>query len=388
MASSSNPHLNLCKKCSKNKKKYASLPILPDDILTEIIARLQPKPFCRFKCVGKSWHDLSSQAFKQNRFLRRPNLYGLVINNLVQRTNDDINFKILSRNKRDVDVKLSSLKNIGPITIKDCCNGLLLIQTREQNEPQWMVCLVVYNPAIRKLVKLPALRRPGRIIHRYVSLAYDPEISPEFHVLFFRTVLVQSHWHTALDIFSSRKGRWEEGKVFTDTVATYQWNSSIYLGGMVRRLVKGNVFSVNPTEGVHKLTKLPPLEFQILPLSFTNLAKSQGLLHYIVVNGGKLLIWVCIDFDKSGWILKHEIRLQETFGLSGKEFEDSNRRAPKVIALHPEKDVLFISVRDRKLLSYDLRTGEQNRACTLPRRGNLCFWNYVPCYSDFVFTNE
>lgn len=387
MSSSSNMQFNQCKKHDvANKKQYAPLPTLPDDALTEIIARLPPKPFFRFKCVAKSWLTLSSEAFSKNKFLQKPDFYGLFINNLVQRTNNGINFKFLSGNRKEVDVKLSPLQNLGQMKIKDCSNGLLLIDIEEPDSLMGVMHLFVYNPAIRKLIELPVLKRPLCTYYQHFALAYDPEISPKFHVVWFKIVTMPDRWHTAFEIFSSRNGRWEAGKDFPGTLKFYPWHTSIYLGGMTHQLGKGRLISVNPTEGVYSVTKLPDQKFG--PSSFSNLAKSRGLLHYLVVKYDKLFIWICTDFDKNEWILKRELSLRETFGLSWTEFADHNMRAPKVITLHPEKDVLFLSVRHRKLLSYDLNNGIRNIVFTLPHNGNLCFWNYTPCYSDFVVANE
>lgn len=57
--------------------------------------------------------------------------------------------------------------------------------------------------------------------------------------------------------------------------------------------------------------------------------------------------------------------------ISWNTFADYNIRAPNVITLHSEKDILLISVHNRKLLSYNWNTGNQNIACTVPDKGNI-----------------
>jgi hypothetical protein len=42
----------------------ASLPLLPDDVISEILSWVPVKPACRFRCVSRGWRTLiSSPAF-------------------------------------------------------------------------------------------------------------------------------------------------------------------------------------------------------------------------------------------------------------------------------------------------------------------------------------
>jgi hypothetical protein len=88
-----------------------------------------------------------------------------------------------------------------------------------------------------------------------------------------------------------------------------------------------------------------------------------------------LSIWALEDYETQKWALKHSVSCSRLFGRTG-------FLGYKVVAIHPDNNLLFIVYWKHQLLSYGLNSKEVRTVGTFEEF--LQFPLYVPCFSDFL----
>jgi hypothetical protein len=109
------------------------------------------------------------------------------------------------------------------------------------------------------------------------------------------------------------------------------------------------------------------------------MGQSQGLLHAWYIDPDKenqLSVWVLEDYASDNWTLKHMVSVPELFDA---EDEDGFY---EMFAIHPERNLVFITNGEDMTLSYDMDNQEVHVLCTSGEfLGGL---PYVPCFSEWL----
>jgi hypothetical protein len=93
-------------------------------------------------------------------------------------------------------------------------------------------------------------------------------------------------------------------------------------------------------------------------------------------NSMLITIWVLEDYDKEEWITKHRVSSFQLFGKA-KWYAHCDYN---LVAIHPDRDLIFISHRGHKLISYDMESKEVKALGTFIKSYE---WTpYVPCFSE------
>ena len=107
------------------------------------------------------------------------------------------------------------------------------------------------------------------------------------------------------------------------------------------------------------------------------LGQSQGRLHCISEqikgNSAQITIWVLEDYDKEEWVMKHSVSSLQLFGgLVNLDYT--------VVAIHPDRNLIFISHRGQKLISYNMDSKEVHAVSTVRQDDSIV--PYVPYFSE------
>ncbi|TVU26490.1 hypothetical protein EJB05_29039, partial [Eragrostis curvula] len=204
-------------------------PLLPDDLLVDVLRRLTPRSLAVSRCVCKDW----SRVVHNHRLLRTDllplSLGGIFFNyqflyyftQFLSRpttatiVSGRLNYTLPGKKFTDMDL----------LYVRDHCNGLLLLHH----------CVV--NPATRQWALLP----PSPPLHqlppqdfgyggfKYEYLVFDPTLSPNYEVLtvpnipFNLSGCEELEWPPSswiLPVFSSKTGSWEQRTFSREGVTT------------------------------------------------------------------------------------------------------------------------------------------------------------------------
>jgi F-box domain len=297
-----------------------------EDLLVEILVRLPLKSLSRFKCVSKSWYQLISDNYLQQKL-------PLISTGIFFRSESD-QFKEPSyAYTADDGVIIESRLDFFPFheksTIVDGCNGLLLYYLSA------LKTFYVVNTTTERWVSLPRTCK----ITQLSILAFDPYSSLYYKVLCF------TGWRTRgaeVEIYSSETGRWGQYEIEfgteTDAISAtmHYFNNVLYILANPNLIVAFNLAKISCN-----LIKLPE------PLSREGrVGHSQGHLHYAHIVGNKMKIWMLKGEKGSEWVAKHETSVREFIG---------NRDIkPNILAFHPEKELVYLWV-PWKMVCYNLR---------------------------------
>ncbi|TVU01384.1 hypothetical protein EJB05_53153, partial [Eragrostis curvula] len=302
-------------------------PLLPDDLLVDVLRRLTPRSLAVSRCVSKDW----SRVVDNHRLLRTDllplTLGGIFFNYqflyyftqfLSRPTTGTIvsgrlNYTLPGKKFTDMDL----------LYVRDHCNGLLLLHH----------CVV--NPATRQWTILPPsppLRQlPPQDLgyggFRYEYLVFDPTLSPNYEVLtvpnipFNLSGCEEFEWPPStwiLPVFSSKTGWWEQRTFSRDGVTAMSlpgivgsvqlkwhqrayWREALYLccsGNFIMRIsLSNNTYRVirlltedgEPTEHPREL----------------HLGKSvKGIYCASLFQGSQLQVWFLNN--QTEWVLKND----------------------------------------------------------------------------------
>nr|CAB3495504.1 unnamed protein product [Digitaria exilis] len=191
---------------------------LTDDIIVDILSRVPVKSICRFKCVSPSWRNLISHP--DNRKKLPQTLTGFFYFDEF----DSCEFVSLAKPPptptRNWRLRPPSLCDFAFLPANtgggalDCCNGLVLLNSRSASGSEAPVSYVVCNPATEKWTTLPPVPESAKIskICNASILCFDPAVSPHFHVV--RLLAAEDDGFTEDDLFegvqiySSETGVW------------------------------------------------------------------------------------------------------------------------------------------------------------------------------------
>ncbi|KAG0550573.1 hypothetical protein BDA96_01G349900 [Sorghum bicolor] len=385
---------------------------LPWELVVEILRRLPYRSLCRFRCVSRSWHDLSYHPDHRNTLPQ--DLAGLLYTNHAP-SPLHCDFAV-----RFAPAGSSPFPGLGflPCSARalplDCCNGLLLCRDGGGSGGCHYVC----NPATGKFTVLP---KPSSGFQALALAAFEPHgASPRFHVLnFARTEPVQRVFFDSdfeesdgdddpsdtdggelldlceatnfcvqgLEVFSSVTGKWVQSHACRDSrVRLVEGMGSVFINGFVNLLThEKKVLAVDPEGQAWRLIPLPASNWFGL---VGCLGQSQGFLHYAVHEGcgnTMMQVWFLKDFEEGDWILKRRFEIEVApqtkilFDYAGNEFWSE---IFYVVVFHPERDLVFLPVEGYRLLSYNLISAEVKEICMLEPETRPRFLVYVPSFVD------
>jgi len=151
-----------------------SLPILPFDLIEEILCRLPVKLLFQLLCVCKSWNSLISQTNFAKKHLRMSTtcrLHRIIEGKFLLKS-----YPLHSVFTDDVTTDAMQLSFPSTIFYQPCivasCNGILCIADFNQTSS---IPILLWNPSIRKFKELPLLRKPKAIgkVNLTFGFGYD-----------------------------------------------------------------------------------------------------------------------------------------------------------------------------------------------------------------------
>jgi hypothetical protein len=366
-------HLQRRKKQRRKKKNQHQqvAASLPEGPLMEILSRVPYKSLCRFKCVSRSWLALCSNPDIRRRSPQT--LSGFFHNH---RYGNDLRFRNLSgRGAPMVDPALPFLRGYDGLKVEQCCGGLLLCRCWKSHAQE--KDLVVCNPATEKWTVVPPIvfldeedtdpyPQPG-----LAFLGFDAS-TPSRFVVFAPLV-------GCLDdvaIYSSETGRWIRSGC-DDMAVPVVTAECVFLNGFMHLTIDEPEIAAVDTEG-ELWTQIPLPEDMEPSNGNTSMGQSQGLLHAWYIDPDKenqLSVWVLEDYASDNWTLKHMVSVPELFDA---ENEDGFY---EMFAIHPERNLVFITNGEDMTLSYDMDNHELDVICTSGEfLGGL---PYVPCFAEW-----
>ncbi|CAM0151089.1 unnamed protein product [Urochloa decumbens] len=413
-------------------KRDGAVAGLPDDPLVEILSRVPVKSLCRFKCVSKGWRDLISDPLHRRKLPQT--LEGFFHG--IRRKHGEIHrgeggdvgdggcsgcsywfdyvfIDMMGRSVPLVDPSFSFLTEELPglehVRILHSCNGLLLL--RHGPDPYiHTLGYVVCNPATEEWVAVPNSgweysdppERDGdkdsvRYICEYTFLIFDPAVSSHFRLLqFLHKIGILNE--VGLRTYSSETGVWtdrsgelrslDQGGQSPQLGSFGSVSSSLgsaFINGMLHFIANHiqkdqELIVVVDWEGkTHRVISWP--QFHGCSRSEPAfVGQSQGRLCCISEhrdhNSTQITIWVLEDYEKEEWVMKDRVSSFQLFGSVKWLFHFDYI----VVAIHPDRNLIFIYHRGQKLISYNMDNKEVHTVSALVEGYE---WTpYVPYLSE------
>jgi hypothetical protein len=372
---------------------------LTDDLVVDILSRLEYNSFCRSKCAYKAWSALSSNPEYRNKL---PNK---VTTGLLYQRNDMSAIPLVSMFQQigEINGILADVPHYEHLEFLDCCNGLVLCKYSSSYTTPGICRFVVCNPATRQWRIIPDTH-PKTDDPRYATiLAFDPSWSPQFYIFNFHL----EHFHgliictSKLEIFWSGSSTWlVDDKWDSDICVSHK--SHLFLHGMLYAETTGQQLVVfegleEMSDGAlpyHWIIDMPSDSYYVGTFTHGCFGKSSGNVHYALpdADGRSIVVWTLDEYAHGlrTWILKCHLSMTDAFGRddfvqydNGGEDGDGDwfwNCDYWIIALDLDNDLVFLSdCQTQKLLSYNISTGK----LTEIRDGfERCqYYAYVPCYS-------
>ncbi|KAF7105532.1 hypothetical protein CFC21_106330 [Triticum aestivum] len=366
--------------------------LFTDDLILEILSRLPARSVHRFKCVSVPWRDLIADPANRNKL---PQILVGFLYMTVSDNGGGHHFASVSSDgaAAPFDPSLPYLhdydKDEGIIQVNSC-DGLLLYRRYKKNNSVTPLMkedyfrFVVSNPITGRWVELPPLppKPAADRSSRITSLAFNPAVSSDFHVLHFEQTF-QEKYNTGVNIYSSRTGAWSHrDNEMAEKVMLFFRSRCIFVGGMLYLMG-----SLERNDGQHLLLGVD-MEGKVwktisLPYGrrFGTIGSLQGCLHYVIASFDDnnqiswLELWCLQDCDSKELVLKHTASYNKLMSMTRKEYMP--------VEIHPDCDTIFlVSCRGDTLVAYDMRHQKVGHILNLEKSNIQQFLPYVPLFSE------
>ncbi|KAF8698880.1 hypothetical protein HU200_035142 [Digitaria exilis] len=354
---------------------------LTDDIIVDILSRVPVKSICRFKCVSPSWRNLISHP--DNRKKLPQTLTGFFYFDEF----DSCEFVSLAKPPptptRNWRLRPPSLCDFAFLPANtgggalDCCNGLVLLNSRSASGSEAPVSYVVCNPATEKWTTLPPVPESAKIskICNASILCFDPAVSPHFHVV--RLLAAEDDGFTEDDLFegvqiySSETGVWVFHPHNSGWSPVGHRSRRTYFNGLLHFITSDQraIAAMDMKGQTQRIVYVPrSKEVELI-------GNSQGRLFYANRddrNTYKVSIFVLEDHGR--WTLKHSVNTKGLFADADEYLQ--SELLVGVAAIHPHCNSIFLfdSLQGRLMLyNMDSRSARVIRSVT-----ETCLWSFVP----------
>ncbi|XVF42684.1 hypothetical protein PTKIN_Ptkin01aG0384500 [Pterospermum kingtungense] len=361
------------------------------DLLTQILIRIPPKPLLKLKLISKQWLSLiSSLQFShyhslhhQNHGFLTPTALFLGVGNYYR---PPFELPVLPLNPH-TKVPILDFIDYPHFKILQSCNGLLLghFYYKSNEGLRYFVC----NPTTHKLkmISLP-VSQLGSL--RAVNLAYDPVQSPYYKVVCVRKLIYPSNMF-CIYIYSSNSEEWDDSCIRFRAREYIRFDYGVFCNGIIHWNSNGKRSLRFELENkvFKRMPMLAPM-FQAPEDSEDEdsrfFGESRGHLHL-----GVTYMPLCFKFnvfematDYSHWFLKYCLNLDDTMRI----FPDLRFpaidmyygfRILSVIRSEGEESKVVILV-DYKAICYELKDGILQNLYELkqcPKSLNRCPLNYI-----------
>ena len=279
-----------------------------------------------------------------------------------------------------VDPSLPFLHKTYELVIpRHCCGGLVLCRcwkSRDYDEGEYKHDAynhVVCNPATENWTELP----PCPIDLQDESgqyLGFDPAVPSRF--------MVFAHlWgFEEVTIYSSDTGRWTRVQTgWTNEPFTVGPSKFVFLNDTMHLMTHEPSIVTVDTEGeVWREIDIPVN----VPGSCvdSSIGQSQGRLYAWYIdnpNACQLSVWALEDYGSAKWTLKHTVNILELFGRHSRKANESYT----LFAIHPDRNLIFLTDRKEKTISYDMDNREVHVMGTSQE-----LWGvqpYIPCFAEW-----
>lgn len=382
--------------------KEATAAKLTDDLVVDILSRLEYKSFCRCKCAYKAWSALSSDPDHRKKLPSKVTT-GLLYQG---RNKSAIPLVSLFQQIGEIDGILADVPHHEHLEFLDCCNGLVLCKYSSSYTTPGICRFVVCNPATRQWRIIPDTHPKTDDPLYETILAFDPSWSPQFYIFNFHL----EHHHglilgtSKLEIFRSGSSTWLVDDTFDPDISV-TCRSHLFLHGLLYAETTGQQVVV--FEGLEEMSDgtlpynwiidMPSDSLYVGNFTHGRFGKSSGNLHYALPDddGRSIVVWTLDEYAYGlrTWIVKCHLSMTDAFGRddfvhydNGGEDGEGNwfwNCDYRVIALDLEKDLVYLSdQKTEKLLSYNISTRKLKEI----RDGfERCqYFAYAPCYSKLL----
>uniref|UniRef100_A0ACD5ZNZ1 Uncharacterized protein n=1 Tax=Avena sativa TaxID=4498 RepID=A0ACD5ZNZ1_AVESA len=295
---------------------------LPDDLVVDILSRLEYKDFCRGKCAYKAWPAFSSDP---DYCKKLPNKVtpGLLFQG---RNKSAIPLVSLFQHIGEIDGILADVPHYEHLELLECCNGLVLCKYSSSYTTPGICCFVVCNPATRQWRIIPDTHSKTDDPRYVTILAFDPSWSPQFYIFNFHL----EHIHglilgtSKLEIFWSGSSTWLVDDTW-DCDISVSHRSHIFLHGILYAETTGQVVLLEGLEEMsdgtlpyHWIIDMPSDSFYVGTFTHGCLGKSSGKLHYALPDddGRSIVVWTLDEYAYGlwTWVVKCHLSMADAFG--------------------------------------------------------------------------
>ncbi|KAF7068505.1 hypothetical protein CFC21_074253 [Triticum aestivum] len=340
--------------------------LLTDDLVVEILSWLPLKSFCRFKCVCKSWHALSSDPHYRKKFPRTP--VGLFYQ--IPEYHTGIDLVSLPSSDKEIDTTLSFVPCYEDLQLMDCSNGLLLcyhggIRKYFADISHVIVC----NPATQEWMSLPNTEPGPSSSFCDIVLCFDPSWSQHFHVFSFQCQSsMAGEDFTEVKVFFSENFTWSSCRWKSETGFD---GSSRFMNGVlyVSHLLEHVLLAIDAPDPCTQLLSQRIIQLPGFPndpgmFSWCSgcLCQSSGVLCYAQqeFDGCMMRIWSLEGTDS--WVVRHRLSMNNVFGRDLLLRTDHNGFWYFDYDIHDfdlERELVILVDRiDHKLISFSISTGK------------------------------
>lgn len=228
---------------------------------------------------------------------------------------------------------------------------------------------------------VPVSRRWSNKV-QMARLGFEPAVSSHFHVFEFH---LDEHV-LGVEIYSSETGLWSyEQSNWSVSIKLDPNLNSVFVCGMLYVFAPSSVIGAVDVEGkTWRIINLPRSEdppFASTDFGFIGL--SQGKLHLANSDDttrGNLVIWVLEDRNSEQWTQKHTVSFNHLVRKNHVRFGYDEFI---VATIHPDRYmVFFVFGRGKKLMSYDMDSGEVHMISHLGKNCYGPYTPYVPLFSE------
>jgi hypothetical protein len=205
-------------------------------------------------------------------------------------------------------------------------------------------------------------------------LGFDPAAPSRFVV--FVVHLVE---FAKVAIYSS--GRWNTVQSgWIDEPFPIGPSKSVFLNGTMHMLtVKPSILTVDMEGKIWREIDIPG----DVSLGWVDhsIGQSQGRLHVWFIDNPyafQLSVWTLEDYGSAKWTLKHTVNILELFGAHCCKDDEYY----ETFAIHPDRNLIFITDRKKKTISYDMDNREVHAIYTSEKM--LDIQPYIPCFAELL----